>query len=647
METNKIICGDTLTTLKDMSNGCVDTIITSPPYWGLRDYGDETKTIWGGDKDCEHKFDIIADTLRKATPGDKPTAKSIIASKRTNAENRPGKPSNFCSLCGAWYGQLGLEPTLDLFIEHLLQITMELKRVLKKTGVMFWNHGDCYNSSPPGNKSGQMEKQLKDGDGVYGRLIKRYGGDESKFKRELKTIPTKCLCLQNYRLILKMIDDQGWILRNNIIWHKPNHMPSSVKDRFANSYEPVFMLVKNKKYWFDLDAVRKPYTEPMNRWGGDKLKAKSKSDWDKGTGQETYRDRDMRPDKAGKNPGDVWKIATQPFSQAHFATFPEKLIQPMILAGCPEQICKKCGKARVRISEKNYISTRPGLNTGTAKSGTNNDPNKSLHQRDISKYRQKIEHQTIGWTDCGCKNLTCVNCNAIMDIKEVKKYAIQKLRREKRISKEILSRKIKGKTYSQISFEDLYDLWHGILREENPKMLQPEMRGSTSVKTRNTSRISKGETRTNLEGGIHRQERLSENICEREVSNGASLVNGETSKEEIKGDRDGSPQEWDKKRQSDRESGNSNKENSLRESPMSFLWRMVQNQIICPKCGSRNLELKSAGFDKGIVLDPFSGAGTTALVAKKLGRQYIGIEIKPEYVKMSEDRLRNIERSLF
>ena len=120
---NTVHCGDTLTTLKDMPDECADTIITSPPYWGLRDYGDETKTIWGGDKDCEHKFDIIADTLRKATPGDKPTAKSIIASKRTNAENRPGKPSNFCSLCGAWYGQLGLEPTLDLFIEHLLQIT--------------------------------------------------------------------------------------------------------------------------------------------------------------------------------------------------------------------------------------------------------------------------------------------------------------------------------------------------------------------------------------------------------------------------------------------------------------------------------------------------------------------------------------------
>ena len=133
-----------------------------------------------------------------------------------------------------------------------------------------------------------------------------------------------------------MIDEQGWILRNTIVWHKPNAMPSSVKDRFANSYEPVFMLVKNKKYWFDLDAVRKPYTEPMNRWGGDNLVAKGKSTWDKGTGQETYRDRNMRPNDNGKNPGDVFEINTQPFPEAHFAVFPEKLCEKPIKAGCPE-----------------------------------------------------------------------------------------------------------------------------------------------------------------------------------------------------------------------------------------------------------------------------------------------------------------------
>jgi len=99
--------------------------------------------------------------------------------------------------------------------------------------------------------------------------------------------------------------------------------------------------------------------------------------------------------------GDLWSINTQPFPESHFAVFPEKLVEPMIKAGCPQQICKKCGKARVRITNKNYEPTRPG-NTGTGKSGTDIDPNKSLHERDITKYRMRIVYETAGWTDCGC-----------------------------------------------------------------------------------------------------------------------------------------------------------------------------------------------------------------------------------------------------
>ena len=258
---NKIIQGDTLEVLKQLPDDTFDTIITSPPYWGLRDYGVE--------------------------------------------------------------GQIGLEKTLDEFIEKLLAITQELQRVLKPTGVMWWNHGDCYggNITAPNSPKWGKRNPYKD----WSR------------KRARNRVP-KCLCLQNYRLILRMIDDQGWILRNTIIWSKPNAMPSSVKDRFANSYEPVFMLVKNKKYWFDLDAVRAPYTEPMNRWGGEMKRNPINEKLDpcgKANANSLARNRDMRPNKAGKNPGDVWRIPTHPFPEAHFATFPEKLVEPMILSGCP------------------------------------------------------------------------------------------------------------------------------------------------------------------------------------------------------------------------------------------------------------------------------------------------------------------------
>ena len=332
MKTNQIICGDTLSELKKLPDNSIDTIITSPPYWGLRDYGVK--------------------------------------------------------------GQIGLEKTLEEYLKKLLGITAELKRVLKSAGVMFWNHGDCYGGS---GKGGGNKNEWKGGPEKYG--ISGSG-------------TPKCLSLQGHRLILKMIDQQGWILRNTIIWHKPNHMPSSVKDRFANSYEPIFMLVKNKKYWFDLDAVRIPHQYPddvvrrMHQDKEDGIQPFAKDNkkgikWRRVPGQAKqsiarhsgyFRDGKCLIDiSKGKNPGDVWKIATQPFPEAHFATFPEKLIEPMILAGCPKEICKKCGKVRMM---KTIIPAETGTrNVGGRKDGY------------TTKLKGKwwADKKDLGWTDCNCK----------------------------------------------------------------------------------------------------------------------------------------------------------------------------------------------------------------------------------------------------
>lgn len=389
-----------------MPNECIDTIITSPPYWGLRDYGEETKVIWDGDKDCKHTWET---QTQKGISGGTKSEKVQIKGKK-NFQIVPDSKYAFCQKCGAWYGQLGLEPTLDLFISHLLQITTELKRVLKKTGVMFWNHGDAY-------ASGGTQRFDK-----Y-----KYGGKSGVHcgRARMNNYQQKCMLLQNYRLILRMIDEQGWILRNTIIWHKPNHMPSSVKDRFANSYEPVFMLTKNKKYWFDLDAVRKPHssaTIERNKYphsgGGPYAISRARKPGEFGyglarnkTAQENYKASGMRnapePNEpnafnlAGKNPGDLWTIPTQPFPAAHFATFPEKLIIPMIKAGCPKEICNKCGKARVRITKPTEEYAK---NLG--KSWHDNDPNKAIskgqRKDDTRGHRTTANYQTLGWTDCGC-----------------------------------------------------------------------------------------------------------------------------------------------------------------------------------------------------------------------------------------------------
>jgi len=320
---NQIVIGNSLEVLKELPDECVDTIITSPPYWGLRDYGVDE--------------------------------------------------------------QLGLEPTLDEYLNKTLLITAELKRVLKKTGVMFWNHGDSY--------SGGMKSHKKDEPADAKRPGRRFNHSIHY------NIAAKCLIMQNYRLAINMIDRQGWILRNSIIWYKKNSMPSSVTDRLTNKYEPIFMFTKNRKYWFDLDAIRTPHkNETLQRAERNSFPnlERSKSltfnlqSVDRGEGT-------IQPHPFGKNPGDVFEISTQPFKESHFAVFPERLIEPFILAACPQWICKKCGKPRTRIIEETKIEN-PHISkyrSELAKAGMGGG------HWGLDNYLKK-SRKFIGWSDCGC-----------------------------------------------------------------------------------------------------------------------------------------------------------------------------------------------------------------------------------------------------
>ncbi len=191
----------------------------------------------------------------------------------------------FCSLCGAWRGSLGLEPDYRLYIAHLIQIFNEVYRVLKKTGTCWVNVGDTYGGMKQGNDD------LKNPN-VNTKSFKKSAGQS----KSLIQIPE--------RFSIAMTD-AGWIKRNTVIWHKPNCMPSSAKDRFTVDFEYVYFFVKNKKYYFEQQF--EPYTEPLDRWGGQELKADGISTWDNGTGQASYRDRDMRPNEQGRNKRTVWK----------------------------------------------------------------------------------------------------------------------------------------------------------------------------------------------------------------------------------------------------------------------------------------------------------------------------------------------------
>jgi len=380
METN-VIYNKSSVSMPEIDDNSIDCIVTSCPYWGLRDYGQEANQIWGAAPNCEHQWgDKLVVRERGSVSG--PTAQ-VGNQQNPEIAKTHSTGGQFCQLCGAWYGQLGLEPTLEMYLEHLLLITLECKRVLKPTGVMWWNHGDCYSA-----------KRWSDSPSTTG--ISRKCSDIVVEK--IHGLPDKCMVLQNYRLILKMIDEQGWILRNDIKWHKPNAMPSSVKDRLANKYEPVFMLTKEKKYWFDLDAIREKHKqETINRkdnWGRDKKPAIKDN--------MAYQMNRVYLNPSGKNPGDVWTIPTQPYPEAHFATFPEKLIIRPILSSCPEWICKKCGKARVRITKKDNPD-HTGKTDSEYKIGQNANRLALLRQAARERGEEFVNKIiTIGWTDCGC-----------------------------------------------------------------------------------------------------------------------------------------------------------------------------------------------------------------------------------------------------
>lgn len=243
-------------------------------------------------------------------------------------------------------GQLGLEPTFQEYITKLVSIFDEVKRVLNKTGTCWVVIGDTY---------------ARDG--------------------------TKSLCMIPERFAISMID-HGWILRNKIIWYKPNGMPSSAKDRFTVDWEYVYFFTKSQKYFFETQY------EPLNTIGSWSTNNKSGSPYDYDNPPEnkphSNNPRLRTVNSLGRIKRCVWKISTKPFSGAHFAVFPPDLVLPMIRAGCPEFICDKCGTPRKLEYEETRVNTRPGLDVGNMKSGTELDPNQSLHTSELSKYRQQI-----------------------------------------------------------------------------------------------------------------------------------------------------------------------------------------------------------------------------------------------------------------
>ena len=302
-----LYCGDSLKTLEQLPDESVNMCVTSPPYWGLRDY--LTATWEGGNAECNHQKDVrFSDTS-----GIRDTSKDNVIKENT------GKGSYYkdvCPKCGAKRidQQLGLEKTPEEYVDNMVNVFREVKRVLRDDGTLWLNLGDSYaGSGSPGG-------DFRDGKGGDSYL--------RPYNRKGNGLKPKDLCGIPWRVAFALQAD-GWYLRQDIIWAKPNPMPESVNDRCTKSHEYIFMLTKSAKYYYDIDAIREPFesedTSPRKSGIGHGLNRK-----DRGVGREFFGN------EKGRNKRSVWTIPTKPFAEAHFAVFPPDLIIPCILAGCPE-----------------------------------------------------------------------------------------------------------------------------------------------------------------------------------------------------------------------------------------------------------------------------------------------------------------------
>jgi DNA modification methylase len=328
-----VYLGDCRTELQTLPAESVHCVVTSPPYWGLRDYG--TASWAGGDAECDH---------RKADQGQKHAGSDgKLGTNNTNWDHRNEPYEGVCGKCGAVRedGQLGLEPTPDAYIEAMVGVFREVKRVLRRDGTCWVNMGDSYATGTATPSKPSADNDVGYWNNADGLGRSRIDGRESGLKpKDLIGMP--------WRLAFALQAD-GWYLRSDIIWAKPNPMPESVTDRPTKSHEYLFLLTRSARYYYDADAVREP-----NRTIGDRREGNGRHQYNgKWNGSTPEQQAFVTIDPAGRNLRSVWTIATQPYPGAHFATFPEALVEPCVKAGTSERgVCPECGAPWDRAVER-------------------------------------------------------------------------------------------------------------------------------------------------------------------------------------------------------------------------------------------------------------------------------------------------------
>ena len=279
-------------------------------------------------------------------------------------------------------GEIGLEPTPDDFVQAMVTVGRQLWRVLRDDGTWWLNLGDSYNGSGKGEV-------------VSDKSLINYKANQLNHKTDIKNLKPKDLIGIPWMVAFALRND-GWILRQDIIWHKPNPMPESVKDRCTKAHEYIFLLTKSAKYYYDNEAVKEASKDPDDDRGARGNNKRTPTRLIAG-----IRDSGVYP---MANRRSVWTISTKPYPGSHFATFPPDLVEPCILAGTSEKgVCPKCGAPWERVIKRgDLISTDGTADDYKPKKGT--DDQKIKGRSDGWVPNHYVEQSTIGWRptcDCG------------------------------------------------------------------------------------------------------------------------------------------------------------------------------------------------------------------------------------------------------
>jgi DNA modification methylase len=405
---------DVLAGLASLPDNSVHMVVTSPPYWGLRAYGTNAQ-VWGGltDPVCRtegHEWGALSVSdvrIRNGEPG------GLHDGRNTNGLSQTTKirasQGAFCQRCGAWRGELGSEPTIALYVEHITTIFREIRRVLRPDGCAWLNIGDSYAS---GTNEGRVPSLNTDVGGW------QKGGSMGDRRQHDPALKAKDLCLIPERLAIALQDD-GWWIRSRIAWCKTSAMPGSQQDRPTSAWEHVWLLSKSARYYFDMDAVRTPVKEAWQ--------VQTPSGWMTGEGahdgvpggryEKRYTDeirttgaafRDVWFCEPEAPESMAWVLGPDPLREDHYAAFPRELVKRCVLAGSSEHgVCPTCGAPwrRVRKPTEEYEAVLaegrgeadwyPRYDTIEARENGNKHgkPNGGL----------TAEYQTTGWEQtCRC-----------------------------------------------------------------------------------------------------------------------------------------------------------------------------------------------------------------------------------------------------